>query len=163
VAIRGYTDDYVELTLDQGRFAGPALSRLLRRSGEVSVRRFDSGRGLAVMRVSVPQDRGIERIDWVQELVTNFQPLLPHLRLDDGTEQVNEACPEGDAAPESACDNERGLGHSEGAATHATEPDPLLRRAAFALKHDRLKDAERRASVGRHSRPTKLTPASSSV
>jgi tetratricopeptide (TPR) repeat protein len=125
-ASRGPTDDYLELHLSNGRFTRPHLRQVRVRADNVSVRRHDSGRRLAVMRLKVADQPHTEH-DWLGELAGLLAPALPKLRLDPEPANVE--------APESTRPGPLDL--PAGDAREA-----LLPRAAGALEQGRMRDAE---------------------
>jgi tetratricopeptide (TPR) repeat protein len=128
-ASRGPTDDYLELHLSSGRFTRPHLRQVRVRGGNVSVRRDDSGRRLAVMRLKLADQPPAED-DWLGELAGLLAPALPKLRLDPEPARVDAPAPDrsepADMRPHDAA-------------------DALLPRAAGALEQGRMRDAEQLA------------------
>jgi tetratricopeptide (TPR) repeat protein len=125
-ASRGPTDDYLELHLSTGRFTRPHVRQVRVRADNVSVRRHDSGRRLAVMRLKVA-DQPHTEYDWLGELAGLLAPALPKLRLDPEP-------PKG-TTPEPARPHPLDAPSDEGR-------EALLLRAAGALEQGRMRDAE---------------------
>jgi tetratricopeptide (TPR) repeat protein len=125
-ASRGPTDDYLELHLSSGRFTRPHVRQVRVRADNVSVRRDDSGRRLAVMRLKLADQPPADG-DWLGELAGLLAPALPKLRLDPEPARVDAPEPNrsepADVRPHDAA-------------------DALLPRAAAALEQGRMRDAE---------------------
>jgi hypothetical protein len=145
-ASAGRRDDYLELYLTQGRFTGHHTVEPEGGWGDLSIRRFGGGRGLAILRSTPARDplHDAGTGDWLAHLVRRLEPVLPHLQLDQDGQATQDAAapsPNGHATPAaSAC-----CGARPGQAAGPGEPKLWLPRAVVELEGDRGRATRRLA------------------
>ena len=149
LASKGPHDEYLELHLAQGRFTGRHLPRL-DRSADVSIRRFDGGRGLAILRFSSAPRAApdVDRRDWLAGLVALLQPGLPQLRFDHDADRARPAATAPSEQPGTTTVAVALASRAEPGRPPALEASaPWLPRAAAALERACFKEAERLAHL----------------